>query len=140
MRGNAGIIWERPQIVSDLRGASSKRVKIERKLFSGKGLAVPSKSTTSSSRFGSKNGCVFSRARVKSLSRYGPISSPGMTQVMQGPTQIEKDNVLSDGMSGMMLKTSGKSKLLQVLIWRPVRLGRCAMVGRIVSSVSPEQL
>ena len=126
--------------MSDFRGASSKRVKIERKLFSGKGLAVPSKSTTSSSRFGSKNGWIFSRARVRSLSGYDPISSPGAIQVMQGPTQIEKDNVLSEGMRGIMLKTSGKSKLLQVLMWRPVRLGRCATVGRIVSSVSPEQL
>jgi len=55
-RGSAGIDWERAQIVSDVRGASSKRVKIERKLFSGKGLVIPNKSTTSSSRFGRKNG------------------------------------------------------------------------------------
>jgi len=83
---------------------------------------------------------MFSRARVRSLSRQCPINSLGVVQAMQGLTQIEKDNVLSEGMSGMMLKTSGKSKLLQVLMWRPVRLGRYAMVGRIVSSVSPEQL
>ena len=55
-------------------------------------------------------------------------------------TQTEKDSELSEGMSGMTLKTSGKSKLLQVLMWRPVRLGRCVMVVRIVCSVSPEQL
>ena len=66
MRGNAGIVWERPQIVSDRRGASPKRVKIERKLFNGKGLAVPSRSTTSSSRFGRENGWRFSLVRVRS--------------------------------------------------------------------------
>ena len=55
-RGSAGIVWDRPQIVSDVRGAFPKRVKIDRKLFSGNGLVVPSKSTASSLRFGRENG------------------------------------------------------------------------------------
>ena len=61
-------------------------------------------------------------------------------EIVQKPTQIEKDKALSEGMRGMMPNMSEKSKLLQVLTWRPVRLGRCVMVARIVSSVSPEQL
>ena len=73
MRGNAGIVWERPQIESDVRGASLKGVKIERKFLSGKGLVVPSKSTTSSLRFGRENGRGSSWARVRSCN--SPIKS-----------------------------------------------------------------
>jgi hypothetical protein len=71
--GSSGIVCERLQITSDVRGASSKSVKIDRKLFSGNGFVVPSKSTTSSLRFGTENGSVFSRARVRSCQ--SPIGS-----------------------------------------------------------------
>lgn len=44
------------------------------------------------------------------------ISSPEGAQMVQKPTQIEKDSSLSEGTKGTMLSTLGKSKLLQVLM------------------------
>ena len=116
-------------------------MKIERKLSSGKGLFVPSKSTTSSSRCGRRNGSRSSRARARSCERRSTqFAESGGKWETGERTQIEKDSALSKGICGMTLNTSGKSKPLQVLMWRPVRLGRCATVARTMSPVSPEQL
>ena len=71
--GSSGIVCDRLQIASDVRGASSKSVKIERKLFSGNGFVVPSKSTTSSLRFWRKNGGQSSSVRLRSCQ--SPIGS-----------------------------------------------------------------
>lgn len=126
----------RPQIASDVKGAPARGVKIERKLFSGKGLGVPIISTTSSFRFGRWNGSRFSRVFVGSYHVSNPVSFFEGIRLGEDPTQIAKESVISEGVREMTANTSRNSKPVHVLMCKPVRLGRRATVVSRMSTVS----